>query len=106
MKAWIVKARDEFGATVVFAEKRGKAKSLALATQCCEHVPYIKIEARRCPEADKLYKGQYEVDWDNPDDRICLVKECGFYCECIEPEYCKKCPAKEYCDSYEGYKEE
>lgn len=98
MKAWIVKEKDEFCATVVFAESCSKAKSLAMSTDCCNDVPYIRIEARRCPIADKQYRGQMEMDWDNPDDRLFLVKECGFYCEYAEPENCKKCYAREYCD--------
>ncbi len=103
MKAWIVKEKDEFCCTVVFAENRNKAKKLALSTQCCEDVPYIDIKAIRCPEADKQYrKGKTEMDWDNPNDRLFLVKELGLYCEYVEPPYCEKCAGKEYCDSYQN----
>ena len=35
MKAWIVKEKDEFAATVVFAETRGKARMLAMLTDAC-----------------------------------------------------------------------
>lgn len=31
MKAWLVKEKDEFCATVVFAETRGKARAMAKA---------------------------------------------------------------------------
>lgn len=33
MKAWLVREKDEFSATVVFAETRGKARALARATE-------------------------------------------------------------------------
>lgn len=43
------------------------------------------------------------MDWMDPDDRIAMVKECGFHCnyESFEIEKCPKCPANEYCDYYE-----
>ena len=36
MKTWLVRENDEFCATVVFAETRGKAKAAALYTECCD----------------------------------------------------------------------
>lgn len=101
MKAWIVRENDKFCCTVVFAENREKAKTEALKTECCEYADYTKISARRFPEADSQYRGQSEMDWNDPNDRLFLVKEAGFYCEYIEPECCKKCSAKDYCDIYE-----
>ena len=44
MKAWLVREKDEFCATVVFAETRGKARSTALATDCCEDSCFCDIE--------------------------------------------------------------
>lgn len=35
MKAWLVREKDEFCATVVFADTRGKARAMALLTECC-----------------------------------------------------------------------
>jgi len=101
VKAWKVTEKDEFYSTVVFAETRGKAKSLALNTGCCGDVPFIDIEVSRFPGADKMYNGRYEMDWDNQDDRLFLVKENGWRCEYPEFEDCKKCIAKDYCDKYE-----
>lgn len=103
MKAWIVREKDKFCATVVFAETRGKAKSLALSTDCCEDARFTDIEVRREPQADKYYvKGKTEMDWFNPKDRIALVKDCGFRCDedYWEPEDCKTCSAKQYCGKY------
>lgn len=106
MKAWLVRVKDEFCATVVFAETRGKARSLALATDCCEDARFCDIEASRMPQADKYYKeDKKELDWENQADRIVLVKECGFVCDYdyFDHEDCAVCPAKEYCDRYQDW---
>lgn len=103
MKAWLVREKDEFAATVVFAETRGKARSLATHTDVCEDVDYIRIEVSRMPEADKFYRdGKRELDWNDPADRIVLVKECGFFCnpDYFDWEDCAVCSAREYCDRY------
>lgn len=97
MKAWFVKETVNFGATVVFAETRDKAKSLALCTSCCKDAS--DIEVRRVPQMDKYYvEGKTEMEWSDPKDRIALVKECGFYCRHPIAEECKDCPAKDFCD--------
>ena len=103
MKAWLVREKDEFSATVVFAETRGKAKVLAMHTDACEDAAFCDIEVLRMKELDKYYKdGKRELDWENPADRIALVKDGGFVCD---PDYydwadCAACTAKEYCDYY------
>lgn len=106
MKAWLVKEKDEYCATVIFAETRGKAKALAMATDVCEDANFCDIEVRRMPQADKYYKeGKKELDWFIPKDRIALVKDCGFSCapDYFDPEDCEHCPAKKYCDRYQDY---
>lgn len=106
MKAWLVSEKDEFAATVVFAETRGKARALARVTEACEDADFIDIEVRRKPEMDKYYKeGKMEMDWENPKDRIALVKELGFRCDYyyIEWEDCESCPAKKYCGVYQDH---
>lgn len=101
VKAWLAKDKNEFHATVVFAETRGKAKSIAMRTEACEDVDFCNIYIERVPQIDKYYKeGKKEMDWLNDDDRLALVKECGFYCEYIVDDMCEDCPAKEYCDEY------
>lgn len=103
MKAWLVREKDEYCATVVFAETSGKARALALHTECCEDTNFCDIEVRRRPDLDKYYvDGKKEMDWLNSKDRIALVKDGGFVCDrdCWEPEDCEKCPATEYCDMY------
>lgn len=108
MKAWLVREKDEFCATVVFAETRGKAKALALQTECCEDANFCDIECNRVRGMDKYYvAGKREMDWFNANDRIALVKELGFYCGddifCIEK--CERCVANEYCDRYDAFLE-
>ena len=99
MKAYLVREKDQFCATIVFAETTGKARQLALSTDCCEDAHFIDIEVHRQPQVDKYYKeGKWHLDWENPQDRIVLVKECGFWCE--SDEDCEKCSAKQYCDKY------
>ena len=99
MKAWFAKETVNFRATVVFAETRDKAKSLALCTSCCKDANICDIEVRRVPQMDKYYvEGKTEMEWSDPKDRIALVKECGFYCEDPIAEECKDCSAKEFCD--------
>lgn len=103
MKAYLVREKDQFCATVVFAETAGKAKMLALSTDCCENARFIDIEVHRQPQVDKYYKeGKWHLDWENPQDRIVLVKECGFWCgeEAFEFDDCELCSAKQYCDKY------
>ena len=108
MKAWLVREKGEFCAEVVFAETRGKARSLALHTDSCEDVPFTDIEVHRMKSADKHHKdGKWLLEWDNPKDRIALVKDCGFVCDYdFDLEDCKICSAKEYCDRYHDYLDE
>lgn len=103
MKAWIVRKKNEFCAEVVFAETRGKARAIAMSTDCCECAEFIDIEVHRMPQADKYYKnGKWHLDWEYPQDRIVLVKDCYFVCsdDVFELEDCEFCSAKQYCDKY------
>lgn len=106
MKAWLVKERDGEYATVVFAETRGKARSLALATDACEDADFCDIEVTRKPHLDKYYtSGKRKMDWYNDSDRIALVKDGGF--QCVHECECEleECPAHQWCDRYEVEKE-
>ena len=106
MRAWRARKEGRFWATVVFAETRGKARAIARYTDACEDCDFCDIEVHRLPQADKYYKdGKMEMDWYNPQDRIALVKDCGFVCETVELDICEDCPAKQYCDDYEDEKE-
>lgn len=81
IKAWLVQDKcDYYGcATVVFAETRGKAKSIALHTVTFSDSSFIDLIVLRLPVADKMYSpGKQEMDWYNKKDRSFLMKECGF----------------------------
>lgn len=104
MKAWLVREKGELCATVVFAETRGKARAEAQCTECCEGADFCNIEVHREPQMDQYYTaGKTSMDWDNPQDRLAIVKDCGFYCgyDAFDLAECKTCPAREYCDEYE-----
>lgn len=108
MKAWLVREKDAFCATVVFAETRGKARALAINTEACEDAKFTDIEVRSKPQMDKYYKdGKTEMDWFNSKDRIALVKDCGFVCDIdyLQWEDCESCSAKDYCDRYKDHLE-
>lgn len=106
MKAWLVKERDGEDATVVFADTRGKARSIAMHTEACEDAEFCDIEVHREPQMDKYYtSGKIEMDWYDDKDRIALVKHCSFQCadEC-ECEL-EECPAYKMCGRYEVERE-
>lgn len=107
MKAWFVTDKVErYGAEIVFAETRGKARHLAMCTPCCDETEFTNIEVHRAPYADKYYKeGKWHLDWDNPKDRVALVKDCYFVCDYdyLEWEDCESCSAKDYCDRYQDH---
>lgn len=105
MKAWLIRENDIESCEVVFAETRGKAKSIALQTDTFSECDFCDLEVYRKPVIDKYYKdGKTRMDWDNQKDRLALVKECGFSCadECFG-EFCEDCLSKEYCDRYDEY---
>ena len=109
MKAWLVRERGEFCAAVVFAETRGKARALALHTDACEDAKFTDIEVSRMEVADKYYKeGKCELDWNNDEDRIALVKDCGFRCDpdWFEWEDCLECTGRQHCDVYQDHLQE
>ena len=107
MKAWLVKDKDEFCAEIIFAETRGKAKSLAKYTDACWDSRFIDIEATREPLLDKYYKeGKWHLDWEDPEDKRLLVSICGFRCEYIDLGLCQICCANDCCEWYKEYEEE
>lgn len=105
MKAWLIRENGIESCEVVFAETRGKAKSIALQTDTFCDGDFCDLKVYRNPVIDKYYKdGKPRMDWDNQKDRLALVKECGFSCidDCFG-EFCEDCLSKEYCDRYDEY---
>lgn len=106
MKAWKVNNKGESCSVVVFAPTRGIAKSVAMAEDVLIDPEYIFLEATRYPIADKRYNGSKEpycMSWEDPDDRLFLVKECGWRCEEFMLECCEECSAKDYCGEYQQW---
>lgn len=101
MKAWLVNEKGEFCSLVVYAKTRGRAKSIAFETDVFEDTEYIDLVATRYPVADKYYNGDKEkvLDWDDDNDRIFLVKDCGWYCDeyTVDDIACSDCVARHYC---------
>ena len=105
MKAYQVHDREGYSdySCVVFAETRGKAISNALGTDefpFCDW-DYIQLTAWRRPQMDKYYCGKTYMDWYDMDDRIALVKDCGYRCEDADYNECLKCQANVWCEEYE-----
>lgn len=94
-------AYPEHGSTVVFAENRGKAKAVASESDNFDGCDYINIRVQRFKEADKLYKGQSEIDWYDDDTRIFMVRDMGWTCLETSLE-CDGCAAKAFCGHFEG----
>ena len=89
--------------SIVFAETKGKAKAVALKTDAWCESQFIYLQVKRCPQADSRYSGQKELDWENPDERVFMVKELGFSClEYIEAE-CENCAARKYCEHFQTH---
>lgn len=112
MKAYVVSDREGYSewTVVVFAESRGKAIAAALGT---DEFPsgdwsYTELRAIRKPELDKHYRGNFCMEWDNPDDRLAMVRDGGSYCneDAFDPDDCTKCSGKDYCSRYEEYLDE
>lgn len=106
LKAYVVRDKDYYRdfATVVFARNRNEARSLAMRTDACEDLSYIEIAAKRKPELDNSYRGRWEMDWDNTEDRIDLVRLGGFSCSDEIVDWyldCENCSASKWCDRYQ-----
>lgn len=106
LKAYVVRDKDYYRdfATVVFARNRNEARSLAMRTDACEDLSYLEIESKRRPELDNSYRGRWEMDWYNTEDRVDLVRLCGFSCsDEMDDRYldCENCPASKWCDKYQ-----
>lgn len=106
LKAYSVHDKDFYNpyTTVVFAEKPSEAKALALRTDAFEDYSYTDIRVRRVPELDSEFRGRWEMDWYDKEDRIALVKKLGMYCDYDARAMgeCDECPAKDICTEYKN----
>ncbi len=104
MKAYCVRNRTTCEYSfVVFAESPGKAKASVLHMDEFNDDSFTDLEAWRKPELDRFYKGRRLMDWEDPEDRVAMVRYGNFVCtdEAKEFEDCKECPAREWCSEAE-----
>lgn len=110
MKAYRVTDRtDPMYSTIVFAESNGKAKVLAQRTDACEDVEFVNISARRVPQLDDAYRGRWEMDWSDENDRIRMVRDAGYRCSYevdLTEQECRECPAFEWCERGQRFVED
>ena len=69
---------------------------------------YTDMRIKRSKKLDKYYRGVSMMDWENPEDRLAMVKELNYCCAYsipIEKLDCANCSAKDCC-SRSPYKTE
>ena len=106
MKAWLVHDKwcNECN-EIIFAETRGKA--IVEAQSCDQFWDYnfIEMTAVRYQVFDKFYKpGKWRMDWDDPEDRVAMVRFGGAYCSDemdVSIEECERCEAHPWCTQYD-----
>lgn len=110
MKAYTATDRngDEGISLVVFAENAGKAKAYVAGTdEFCDY-GFTGIRVNRCKALDRFYRGKREMDWNDDDDRVAMVRYANFECcyEVWHPD-CEHgaCPAQQWCGRYENMTE-
>lgn len=95
----------EYGQTTAFAETAAKARYIAKDDDCMEQNSkddWLYYSARRFPEGDCRYtEGKTRLDWDDPKDRLILVRDAMWACETPDEDECAICPAKPYCRHHE-----
>ena len=109
IKAYKVTDREDYCdfSMVIFAKTREQARVIAMRSDSFYWYDfgYTDFRVTRIPALDKYYRGVSEMDWDNAEDRIAMVKEARFVCSYeYEPAdlECKQCPAKQWCLRYQG----
>lgn len=102
MKAYSISDRNgaEGYSLVVFAETAGKAKAYAARTDDFCDYGFTGIRVIRKPSLDRFYRGNIEMDWDNDEDRVAMVRYANFECSYeadVSEEDCRACPAFQWC---------
>ncbi len=100
MKAWLISSDSIDDNMVVFSDKRGQAVQIAKGVNHrFDDIDFTAIRAKRLPLIDKYYvKNKRYLDWQDEDDRLILVKECGFTCiELADESECTHCIANDWC---------
>lgn len=105
MKAWLIRENDIEGYEVIFAETRGKAKSIALHTDTFSECDFCDLEACRAYNIDKYYTdGKRRMNWYDQQDRLAFIKEYDSYCiGDFFGGFCENCLSKDYCGRSDKY---
>lgn len=108
MKAYEIEDIQNGTSRIIFATSMSSAKYKAFVyANETNFMAYLyDIKARRCKEADSQCKGREFMEWNNPDDRLFLVKELGWTCVDEPCDDCTYCVAHEFCDLGMNYIEE
>ena len=116
LKAYEVIENSTGRYVIVFAESASKAKYTAWSHR--DDYDWAGIDydffmdfiysfsAKRDKSAGKEYRGHSIMDWNNPEDRLFLVKEHNWACVDETDLECDNCPAKKFCRRYGEYLEE
>lgn len=107
MKAWNVtdKNGDVGMSFIVFAETRGKAISQVNHDGAFDWYSYTELRALREPALDRFYNGRGQMDWNDDEDRIAMVRYAGFRCPYeidVDQERCEECAAHLWCERYKS----
>ena len=114
MKAYQVSETSTGNCHIVFAESEDKAMDLVwnslakLETDhCYESFEDFKASffVTRLQEADGQYRGHQIMDWNDPEDRLFLVKELKWSCLDETDIDCSNCIAKDCCLRYDEWLE-
>lgn len=109
IRAFVCQEEEEWNSVVVFAESAGKARYIAMCSyELGEDLQFQDVRVYRAPSLDKCYRGLNMMNWNDPQDRIAMVRDAGFQCsgDWYDPVSCDCCAAREYCDTYKDRIEE
>ena len=89
---------DDHISTVLFANSAIGAKNAVRNTEFWDDSDqiYTNLRVNRIKALDSEYRGHTEMDWDDEQDKLALVKN-GWHCF-ERTDECDTCGAKEYCD--------
>ena len=110
MKAWMVEYDGCY--TIVFAETRNKARVLGLKTDAALGSPgwgpanYIELDVWRRRDADHLYRGEPEINYDDPEVREWFIEKCRVTDWWFREEMCSECAYEDDCPKLKSWMEE
>lgn len=107
MKCYLIDDPNSYdvGQTTAFAENAAKARYVAKDDDALEQnskTDWLYYHARRFPEGDCRYReGKTKLDWNDPEDRLILVRDAMWACESPDEDECAECRARKWCRHWE-----